>query len=96
MLMSEDGKAQNPANPYTAILEEVMNLRGFAYFAGVIAVTASLAAIMSTADSLIIAISQLITVEIIYPLTPQGSPTQVTWCGRFVSLLSVLIALCIG
>ena len=35
-----------PANPFSAILEEIMNLGGFAKGAGVIAVTASLAAIM--------------------------------------------------
>jgi Na+/proline symporter len=96
MLVSEDGEAQNPANPFTAIMEEVMNLGGFAKGAGVIAVTASLAAIMSTADSLVIAISQLVTVEIIYPLTPRSSPSQITWCGRLVSLLSAVVALCIG
>jgi Na+/proline symporter len=96
MLANEDGEAQSPANPFTAILEEVMNLGGFAKGAGVIAVTASLAAIMSTADSLIIAISQLVTVEIIYPLKPRASPTHITWCGRLVSLLSVVVALCIG
>lgn len=90
------GEAQSPANPFTAILEELMNLGGFAKVAGVVAITASLAAIMSTADSLIIAISQLVTVEIIYPMSPQGSPTRMAWWGRATSLLSVCIALMIG
>jgi len=57
---------------------------------------ASLAAIMSTADSLIIAISQLVTVEIIYPLRSKASPNAVAWYGRSVSLFSVGIALLIG
>jgi hypothetical protein len=51
-----------PLNPFAAILEEIMNLGGFAKGAGVIVVTASLAAIMSNANLLIIAM-----VEIIYP-----------------------------
>ena len=78
-----------PANPFSAILEEVMNVGGLAKGAGVIAFTASLAAIMSTADSLIIAVSQLITMEIIRPLVGfQGinHEAQLTHYGRFVSL----------
>jgi hypothetical protein len=50
-----------PVNPFAVILEQVMLLGGFAKVVGVLAFTASLAAIMSTADSLIIAISQLVT-----------------------------------
>jgi Na+/proline symporter len=45
-----------------------MDLGGFPYFMELIAVTASLAAIMSTADSLLIAISQIVTEEIVYPV----------------------------
>ena len=61
-----------------------------------IAVTASLAAIMSTADSLIISISQLVTVEIVYPLRPNSTPTEISFVGKFVSFISVIIALLVG
>lgn len=85
-----------PANPFAAILEEVMMLGGFAEAVGVIAFTASLAAIMSTADSLIIAISQQITSDVVYPLKPNATPVQITWIGRSVSLLSTILALIVG
>ena len=96
MLVNENGEVANPANPFSAILEEIMNLGGFAKGAGIIAVTASLAAIMSTADSLIIAISQLVTVEIVYPLRPQATPTEISLVGKFVSLVSVVVAVVVG
>eukprot|EP00523_Entomoneis_sp_CCMP467_P001185 CAMPEP_0168750260 /NCGR_PEP_ID=MMETSP0724-20121128/17173_1 /TAXON_ID=265536 /ORGANISM="Amphiprora sp., Strain CCMP467" /LENGTH=730 /DNA_ID=CAMNT_0008798261 /DNA_START=26 /DNA_END=2218 /DNA_ORIENTATION=+ len=91
-----DAGVEDPANPFTAIIEEVMNVGGFAKGVGVISLTASLAAIMSTADSLIIAASQLITVEIVYPLRPNASPMLVAWRGRGVSLLTTAFALIIG
>ena len=84
------------ASPFTSILEEVMSLGGFSKFVGVIAFTASLAAIMSTADSLIIAASQLLTVEVLYPISKAKSPSMMTWMGRGVSTFIVLIALLVG
>lgn len=93
------GEGANPANPFSAILEEVMNFGGFAKGAGVIAFTASLAAIMSTADSLIIAVSQLITMEIIRPMVGfQGinHEAQLTHYAKFVSFGSVAVAVVIG
>ena len=93
------GEGAAPANPFSAILEEVMNLGGFAHAAGVIAFTASLAAIMSTADSLIIAVSQLVTMEIIRPAVGfQGinHEAQLTHYAKFVSLGAVALALVIG
>jgi Na+/proline symporter len=96
ILVNEDGTPKASSNPFTDILEQVMNLGGFAKGAGVIAITAALAAIMSTADSLIIAISQLVTVEIIYPLRPNSTPNNIAWYGRITSLVSVAFALLIG
>ena len=96
MLANENGEAANPANPFSAILEEIMALGGFAEAAGVVAITASLAAIMSTADSLIIAISQLITTEVIYPLRPKATPTEMAMAGKMASLFSVVLALLVG
>ena len=71
-------------------------LGGFAEAIGVIALTASLAAIMSTADSLIIAISQLVAVEVIWPWRPHATQNQMAWSGRFTSLVSVIVSLVIG
>lgn len=90
------GAGATPANPFSAVLEEVMNLGGFAKVAGVVAVTASLAAIMSTADSLIIAVSQLITMEVLRPNLTNSSPERLTMLARLVSLGSVVVALMIG
>ena len=96
MLVNDNGEVAEPSNPFSAILEEIMSLGGFAEAAGVIAITASLAAIMSTADSLIIALSQLITTEIIYPLRPKATPTEMAMAGKMASLFSVILALLVG
>eukprot|EP00578_Thalassiosira_sp_NH16_P011569 CAMPEP_0181121150 /NCGR_PEP_ID=MMETSP1071-20121207/24574_1 /TAXON_ID=35127 /ORGANISM="Thalassiosira sp., Strain NH16" /LENGTH=730 /DNA_ID=CAMNT_0023205929 /DNA_START=48 /DNA_END=2240 /DNA_ORIENTATION=- len=96
IILAQNGKDPNPPSPFTAIIEEVMSTGGFAYVIGVIALTSSLAAIMSTTDSLIIAISQLITVEVIWPLRPNGTQRQLAWSGRITSLLSVSVALITG
>lgn len=95
ILADGNGIATNPANPFAAILQEIMNLGGFAKGTGVIALTASLA-IMSTADSLIIAISQLITVEILYPMRPNATSSEVAIIGETMSALSVALSLLVG
>jgi solute:Na+ symporter, SSS family len=95
-LVNEDGTPQTPANPFAAILEALMDLGGFAKVAAVIAFTASLAAIMSTADSILIAISQLVTTEMIYPLQPSATPNVLTWYGRGVSAVCTAFSLVIG
>ena len=51
---------------------------------------------MSTADLLIIAILQLVSVEIVYPLRPKSTPRQIGWVGQFVSLLAIVVGLLIG
>ena len=73
-----------------------MSLGGFAKGEGIIALTASIAAIMSTADSLIIAISQLVTVECVWPLKKDARHSTLAWIGRLVSLTSTIIALLLG
>jgi SSS family solute:Na+ symporter len=95
-LVNEDGTPENPASPFAAILDELIAMGGFARASATIAVTASLAAIMSTADSLINALSQLITTEMIYPLRPNATPTLMTWYGRIVSTFAVVFSLLIG
>jgi len=85
-----------PGSPFSAIVENVMDLGGFPRVVGVLVFTAAIAAIMSTADSLTIGISQLVTVEILYPLRPKASPNRVAWFGRFVSLITIGLGLIIG
>mmetsp|Transcript_16621 Transcript_16621/g.47863 ORF Transcript_16621/g.47863 Transcript_16621/m.47863 type:complete len:388 (-) Transcript_16621:1184-2347(-) len=51
---------------------------------------------MSTADSLLIAISQLITAEVFYPLRPKASPREITNIGRITSFCSMSVALLIS
>lgn len=96
ILADDAGNPALVANPFASILEELMDLGTFAKMAGVICVTASLAAIMSTADSLIIAISQLITVEIVHPLRPSTTPSEIGFIGKFVSLCAVGLSVLIG
>ena len=95
-IVHDAGGDPNPSSPFTAIMEEIMNLGGFAKGAAIIALTASLAAIMSTADSLILAISQLITVECVWPFKAKASQRTITWIGRFTSLASTIVALLTG
>lgn len=96
ILTNEDGTVQTPSNPFASILESVMDLGGLPKVAGIVCVTASLAAIMSTADSLIIAISQLVTVELVYPLRPNTTPTEISFIGKGVSLAACVFALLVG
>ena len=87
---------ENVPSPFTAVLDQVLKLGGFPRVVGLIAVTASLAAIMSTADSLLIAISQLVTEEVVYPLYPHATPADMAWVGRFVSLAAAVVATLLG
>lgn len=96
ILADEDGNATKPINPFASILERIMDLGTFPEIAGSMAFTASLAAIMSTADSLIIAISQLVTVEIVLPLNPETCASEITFIGKFSSLVAATLAILFG
>jgi len=89
-----------PASPFNAMLEVMMDLGGISKIAAVVTVTASLAAVMSTADSLIIATSQLVINEIILPVVRTNerlsSDHALAWFGRFTSLSTAIIALLIA
>ncbi|CAB9503644.1 Sodium/proline symporter [Seminavis robusta] len=93
-IVPDDGEAI--VNPLAAILEEIMNLGGFPLLIGLITITASLAAIMSTVDSLLVAISQLVTEEVAYPLYPNATPDKMAWVGRAVSFVAIVIATVLG
>ena len=51
---------------------------------------------MSTTDSILISISQIITSDILYPMRPNSTPNQVAWMGRFVSLAVSALSLIVG
>merc|ERR1719232_62029 len=91
-----DGKEVIDNNPYAAIIEQVMALGKFPQAVGTLTYTSSLAAIMSTTDSLIIAISQLVTNDIIYPLMPNATPKEMGWATKLVALSSVSVSLVFG
>ncbi len=48
---------------------------------------------MSTTDSILISLNQIITSDILYPMRPQATPSQVAWMGRFVSFFVSALAL---
>ena len=51
---------------------------------------------MSTADSLIIAISQLVTVECVWPFVQDEASHKIVWIGRATSLVSSVLATIMG
>ena len=83
-------------SPYADIITQVLQRGKFANFVGLLNITAALAAIMSTADSLLIAISQLVTEEIAYPMRPNASPEEMAWVGRGASLVAAVLATAMG
>lgn len=83
-------------SPFAAFLEALMSVGGFSNFVAVITYTASLAAIMSTADSTLIGISHLVAVEIIYPIMPNASPKHLKYIGGICSVVSMTVALLIS
>ena len=81
------------AAPFSPMMELVMEINWFGYLIGMVLFTASLAAIMSTADSLLIAISQMIAVDVAYPIWPDARPWQISLMGKFFSVLSMSVAI---
>eukprot|EP00934_Nitzschia_sp_Nitz4_P007977 Nitzschia sp. Nitz4//scaffold63_size106090//55387//57396//NITZ4_004393-RA/size106090-processed-gene-0.143-mRNA-1//-1//CDS//3329555984//7967//frame0 len=96
LLADANGNPANPNNPFSEIVEVIMGTGRWGKIAGTIAVTSSFAAIMSTADSLIIAMSQLITMEIVYALRPKTTPVEISIFAKLVSFVGVIIAMIIG
>ena len=93
-MLADKGEDLFPSSPLASILTNVLDQGGFAYAIGVVATTATLAAIMSTADSLLISVSHLITCEVVYPLLPDASPRLMRILGGVISLWSLTVALC--
>jgi solute:Na+ symporter, SSS family len=84
---------ENVSNPFAATLEAVMDMGGFPYVVGIVASIATLAAIMSTADSILISVSHLVTSEVILPLFPKASHTAIENIGRATSLFTMALAI---
>lgn len=96
-LDSQDQATCNkPASPFASILNYLMLTGGFAEVAAVILYTSALAAIMSTIDSILISISQIITQDMVYPMVPNSTPKQIAWAGRIVSLVVTALSLIVG
>ena len=81
------------SSPFALVLEAVMDLGGFSYIVGCVAFTATTASIMSTADSVLIAVSQLITTEVVAPMYPDVTGKQLAWVGRAASLSAMSLGL---
>jgi Na+/proline symporter len=94
--MLSDAGISNPVSPFSSILGVIIDIGGFAKAVGIIAFTATVAAVMSTTDSLINAASQLIVVEVIYPCCPEADPFTIAWSGRLVSLVYTSLGLLLG
>lgn len=94
--IGDDGVASE--SPFAAVIDKVMTLGGtFPKVVGTCAMTAALAAIMSTADSAIIAASHLITMELLIPNFPNSIDRRtVVWYSRIVSLFCASTAVLVG
>jgi len=84
------------SSPFTAIISRMMDESDFGYFAGLIVLTTSIAAIMSTADSLLIAISHLVTSEVFWPLRPRSTPGQIDIAAKVISTVTMAISLAVA
>ena len=94
--VAENEACNDPASPFSSVLNILMLGGGFGEVAAVILYTSALAAIMSTTDSVLISISQIITSDILYPMRPNATPSQVAWFGRFVSAAVAALSLIVG
>eukprot|EP00985_Skeletonema_marinoi_P019396 scaffold11114_cov158-Skeletonema_marinoi.AAC.4 len=90
---SNPAECRNPASPFTTILGILMSIGGFPEAAAIIFYCSALAAIMSTVDSVLISMSQIVTSDILYPLRPKSTPRQIAWMGRAVSVVIAALTL---
>ena len=98
-ILAESGVLSNPPPsflPFNSLLEELIKLGGFAHGIAVITITASLAAVMSTADSVLLSTSHLVVAELVNPTAPEVSGSRLTMIGRATSLIAVGGGLAIG
>lgn len=83
----------NPSSPFTTILTILVSLGGFAEVSAIVFYCSALAAIMSTVDSVLISMSQIVTSDILYPMRPNSTPRQIAWMGRAVSVVIAALSL---
>jgi Na+/proline symporter len=67
ILKDNEVEGKEVTSPFILVVEEVMDLGGYARVIRLVAITAALASIMSTTNSLLIVISYIVTEEIVYP-----------------------------
>ena len=81
---------------FTVFAGKIMESGVLGLVLGALIVCASVAAIMSSTDSLLIALSQIVTLEALLPLYPKLRPERILWLGKGVSVgvavLSVVVA----
>ena len=77
---------------FAPMVNAVMQTSAFGHVVGVLLFTATLGAIMSTADSLLIAISHLTAVEIVQPFLPTATTAQLSAMGKASSVISLSVA----
>lgn len=80
-------------NTFGAIINTFMDTGMAGYITGALLFVSGVAAIMSTADSILIAIAQVVTTEIAYPLRPNASSTEINLVGKGVSLVTMTVSL---
>jgi len=86
----------NVDSPFTEIITALMEKNDFGYIAGLLVLTSSIAAIMSTADSLLIAASHLCTSEIFFHISDVAKPSGVDVAAKLFSTLTMVIALAVA
>jgi SSS family solute:Na+ symporter len=94
LLAHQGANIDEVSSPFASILETIMDVGGVSCVIGSIAFTATLASIMSTTDSVLIAISQLITTKVVLPIFPSITVgRQLVGVGRAASFLAMFIGL---
>lgn len=93
---SNPAECRNVASPFVAILNILMSIGGFPEVAAIIFYCSALAAVMSTTDSVLISLSQIVTTDILYPMRPNSTPRQIALMGRAVSVAIAAISLVIA
>lgn len=92
----EDSNIVKPLSPFAELLQVIMNKGTYEMIVGVYVFAAALAGVMSTADSVVIASSQLIMYDLVRPLFPAGTKSQYKQMACVCSLVLVVIASVLG
>eukprot|EP00965_Chrysotila_dentata_P146662 4843553-Pleurochrysis_carterae.AAC.2 len=89
-------QGQETSNPFTGGVAELMGASGFGYVAGPLILVGSVAAIISTADSLLIATTHMVMSEVVSPAMKTASHARVSFVSKVVSFTVVALGLVIA